>query len=368
MYFMKVKVTHEEITKGLQDVITAIPTRSSLPILSNLLLETKEQSLNITATDLEICVKKQIPAEIIEPGKITTPGKKFHDILREASDDVFVIEETKGFGMILRGEKFYVKLLGFSPDEYPDIPEVSGNELILNTKLVKEMISKTYFACSREETRYVLNGILFDFRGQNLRIVASDGRRLALYHSEIDTNFQGKYIIPQKAIVELLRLIDKTESDQIFLKISDRNNQISFITSNTELITRLIEGEFPNYEDVIPQESSNKIKLKTSRFYQAIKRASLLSTAESIAVKLEVTKNSLTVSKITPELGEVREELEVDYKGEDMVIGFNPQYLLDVLKTISEEEIEMELNGADKPGVIRLNSYYIYLVLPMQLV
>lgn len=368
MYLMKVKVLREEITKGLQDVISAIPSRSSLPILSNLLLEASDQSLKITATDLEICIKKQVSAEVIESGKITTPGKKLHDILREASDEVFIIEETKGFGMILRGEKFYVKLLGFSPDEYPDIPEISGNELILDATVVKEMVSKTYFACSREETRYVLNGILFDFRGQDLRMVASDGRRLALYHSKINTKFQGKYIVPQKAIIELLRLIDKTESEQIHLKISDKNNQISFVTAGTELITRLIEGEFPNYEDVIPQESSTKIKLKTAQFYQAIKRASLLSTTESIAVRLEVTKNSLTVSKITPELGEVREELEVDYKGEDMVIGFNPQYLLDVLKTISEEKIEIELNGADKPGVIRLNSYYIYLVLPMQLV
>jgi len=365
---MKVKIDREEMTKALQEVVSATPSRSTLPILSNLLLECHNEKLKITATDLEICIRKYISAEVLESGKITAPGKKLHDILREVSDEILLLEETKGFGIILRGGKFYVKLLGFSPEEYPDIPDITGREISLNATLLKEMISKTYFACSREETRYVLNGILFDFQMQQLRVVASDGRRLALYQNGLETKFQGKYIIPQKAIVELLRLIEKTETDVIKIKFSEKNNQISFTTPDTELITRLIEGDFPNYEEVIPDRSSNRMKIKTTQFYQAIKRASLLSTAESIAVKLEVTKDKLTVSKITPELGEVREDIDVEYKGEDMVIGFNPQYLLDVLKTIAEEEIDFELNGTDKPGVIRLDSNYIYLVLPMQLV
>lgn len=365
---MKIKIEKEQMTRALQEVISAIPSRSTLPILSNLLLETKDSILQITGTDLEICIKRQLPAEVLKPGKITVPGKKLHDILRELEDEILILEETKGFGMILRGEKFYVKLLGFSPEEYPNVPEITGKEITLEAHLLKDMVSKTYFACSREETRYVLNGILFDFRAQNLRVVASDGRRLALYQKEIETQVQGKYIVPQKAIVELLRLIEKTESDTIKIKFSDKNNQIGFVTSTTELITRLIDGDFPNYEEVIPPPSPNKLKVSTSQIYQAIKRASLLSTAESIAVKLEVSKDNLTVSKTTPELGEVREELDVEYKGEDMVIGFNPQYLLDVLRTVENEMVEFELNGPDKPGVIRLNSYYIYLVLPMQLI
>ncbi|MDD5613587.1 MAG: DNA polymerase III subunit beta, partial [Candidatus Omnitrophica bacterium] len=276
------------------------------------------------------------------------------------------IEETKNFGVIIRGEKCYFKLLGFSPEEYPDIPKTEGKKLKTETKTIATMIAKTCFACSHEETRYVLSGILFDFNNNRLRLVASDGRRLSLAEEPIQTAWEGKYIVPHKAVTELLKTLEK-DTDVLTISLSEKNNQIAFLFQNTELITRLIEGDFPNYEEVIPKESKNKLAVNTTDFYQAIKRAYLMTTAESMAVKIEVYQNKVVVSKTTPELGEGREEINATYKGEDIIVGFNPQYLLDVFKNIEQDTVEIELNGADKPGIIRLGSQYIYLILPMQL-
>ncbi len=364
---MKINVDKEIITKHLQDVISVIPSRSTLPILSNLLLETEKDQLKITATDLEVCIRKRIPVEIIQPGKITSPGKKFYDILKEIPNEKILIEETKNSGVIIRGEKCYFKLLGSSAEEYPEIPKIEGKGFKVKADILKNMISKTYFACSREETRYVLNGILFDFQDSSLKLVASDGRRLALCEEKIEIGREGKYIVPQKAVMELLKIIDGRD-EFVLINISEKNNQIAFSCNGTELITRLIEGDFPNYKEVVPEESNNKLKIKTEDFFQAIKRANLMTTSDSIAVKLELYKNKIVVSKITPDLGEGREEVAAEYSGEEMVIGFNPQYLLDVFKNIETEEIVFEFNGADKPGIIRQGGKYIYLVLPMQLV
>ncbi len=364
---MKIKVDKQEINQHLQDVITAVPSRTTLPILSNLLLEAEKDKLTITATDLEVCIRKELPVEVLQPGKITTPAKKFYDILKDIPGDNILIEEAKNSGLIIRGNKCYFKLLGFAADEYPEIPKIEGKRFKIEAGKLRKMISKTHFACSREETRYVLNGILFDFGNKKLRLVASDGRRLALCQESTDIIFEGKYIIPQKAVIELLKIIDNT--DQILdVSLSSKNNQIAFYNNTTELITRLIEGDYPNYEQVIPKESANKLKINREDFLQTIKRASIMTTTDSIAVKLELFNNKVVVSKITPELGEGREELDAQYSGEEMVVGFNPQYLVDVLKNIEQEEVSLEFNGADKPGIIRLGSEYIYLVLPMQLI
>lgn len=365
---MKAVLEKGIITQALQETIAVIPSRTTLPVLSTILLDARDNTLHLTATDLEICVKKTIPAEISQPGKVTVPGKKLYDILREIPSGEIVLEESKGLGMTIRGRRSFFKLFGFSPDEYPEIPEVEGRSLGISSSILQEMITRTYFACSREETRYTLNGVLFDFRAESLRLVASDGRRLAFFQKALKSNLEGKYIVPQKAVAELLRMIELRDKEEIRIKFSSNNNQVGFYSNNTELITRLIEGEFPNYEEVIPPQSQNKLKLKRDDFYQAVKRVSLLTTSDSIAIKLEVYKDKLVISKITPELGEAQEEMPIQYRGEELVVGFNPQYLMDVLRHLEEEEIEFELNGADKAGVIRLGSEYIYLVLPMQLI
>jgi DNA polymerase-3 subunit beta len=361
---MKVTVDRSKLLEAIQNTLTVIPNRSTLPVLSHFLLEVNNGKIAITATDLEICIRKEFEAQGEIEGKVTIPARKFYEIVKELPSEEVFIEETKNHGITIKGKNCILRLLGFSPDEYPNIPIIKGKQIIISSKQLRDLITKTYFAVSKEETRYVLNGILMELEKNRIRFVASDGKRLALAQEDITNSIEGKYIIPQKAIVELARLIE--EEQDIKIVISEKENQIAFIIKDGKLTTRLIEGEFPHYEEVIPKENEKKIRIKKDLFLSALRRASIFTTVDSLATNLEVHKNKLIITKITPELGEAREEIEMEYNGDETVVSFNPMFLIDALKTIEEEVINFEVNGADKPGVIRINSKYIYLVLPMQ--
>jgi DNA polymerase-3 subunit beta len=226
----------------------------------------------------------------------------------------------------------------------------------------------TYFAMSFDQTRYVLNGSLFVIGPKTLRVVATDGRRLSMIESPIQLpkDFEKnpkQIIVPAKAISELLKTLG-TESD---VSITISENQALFNLGRTTIISRLIEGEFPKYEQVIPKELKDKLRIGREGLFLAVKRASILTSQESQAIKLEVLKDKLVISKVTPELGESREELPVSYGGPGLVIGFNPSYLLDVLKNMDRPEVALELSSSEKPGVIRTEDGYVYVVLPMQI-
>ncbi len=226
------------------------------------------------------------------------------------------------------------------------------------------MLSLTNFSMSHDETRYVLNGTLFLFKEKTLTLVATDGRRLAFIKKEFPNieNINKEFIVPFKATLELNRVLKEEGT----LRASLASNQVLFELDGTSIISRLIEGEFPNYEQVIPKEAKEKIKISREDFLQAAKRTGLFTTQDSQSIKLELFKNKMVVSKNSPNIGEAHEEIDIDYKGAELVVGFNPVYLTEVLKVLSLDEIEFELISGDKPGVIRTKEY-LYLVLPMQL-
>jgi DNA polymerase-3 subunit beta len=233
------------------------------------------------------------------------------------------------------------------------------------------MLQLTSFAVSHEETRYVLNGVLLELQKHPhkdksvLKLVATDGRRLALCEKELElkTTKEIKIIIPQKTITELQRNL----KDEGRILIIITTNQVFFELDHITIISRLIEGPFPDYTRVIPAASETKIKIDRQQFLQAVRRASLLTTPDSLAVRLELTHDKLIVTKSTPDVGESREELVVEYTGKDLIIGFNPSYLIDVLRSLSGAFVELELSEAEKPGVIRTEEY-VYLIQPMRLV
>ncbi|MCX5681613.1 MAG: DNA polymerase III subunit beta, partial [Candidatus Omnitrophica bacterium] len=233
-----------------------------------------------------------------------------------------------------------------------------------NQSTLKEMLKMTSFAASHEEARYLLNGVLLEIEGENIRIVGTDGRRLA----KIERKLEGankkdvSVILPIKAVSEIMRNL-KDEGTVSFLT---GTNQILFDINNVLVATRIIEGEFPNYSQVVPAEQKTKIKINTQEFLSAIRRANLLATPDFQAVKFEVFKDKLVVSKITPDVGESREEVPIEYGGGELIVGFNPGFFIEVLKNIAEEKISLELLGPDKPGVIRLDGY-LYLALPMRI-
>jgi DNA polymerase-3 subunit beta len=300
-----------------------------------------------------------------EAGAITLPAKRFGDIIRDLPGDNIEINTKKNNLVIIETESCQFKLMGLGREEFPKLPEFKDKEAIpLEQSSLKQALNLTSFAVSFDETRYILNGILFKILQDKLVLVATDGKRLAIMEKSLKQRTEKDYsiIVPIKSIHELNRNLQ--EEGELSLTLGA--NQALFDLGKTVIVSRLIEGEFPDYQQVIPSASEYKMTVDRQELLLAVRRAALLATPDYQAVKFELFKNKLVVSKSTPDIGESREELSVEYQGKELVIGFNPNYLIDVLKNVVQEKIELELADSEKPGVIRLEGY-IYIVLPMRL-
>ncbi|HOW35323.1 MAG TPA: DNA polymerase III subunit beta [Candidatus Omnitrophota bacterium] len=362
---MKIKTTKENILLGIQIVQNIVNPKSTLPILSNLLIETKKDTIKLNATDLDIGISCEVPVSILEEGAITIPAKKFSDIIRELPPGDITIVTKKNNQIEIEGDKIRFKLSGLPKEEFPKFPEFNDTEVVqIEQNVLKEMLRLTSFAVSHEESRYVLNGVLLEIDSKVIRIVATDGRRLAKIEKKLPnpTKKEISVIIPIKAIHE----INRNLKEEGMLSFVASANQALFDIGGILIATRIIEGEFPNYSQVIPEPVAAKIKINTQDLLSAIRRANLLTTPDFQAIKFEVFKEKLIVSKTTPDVGESREEVAIEYGGPELIVGFNPQFLIDVLKNVNAEHVEWELSGSDKPGVMRLEDY-LYLALPMRL-
>ncbi|MFA4984556.1 MAG: DNA polymerase III subunit beta [Candidatus Omnitrophota bacterium] len=362
---MKFKTGKETLLTAIQSVQNVISPKIALPILSNILIESQQDAIRLTATDLDIGITCVINVNIQEVGAITIPAKRFNDIIRELPGDEVSITTKKNNQVSIETGQCHFKVMGLAPEEFPKLPDFKDKETIkIEQATLKHMLGLTSFAVSSDESRYILSGILFKIQKSTITLVATDGKRLAVVNKkpkqDIDKDIQ--IIVPLKTIQELNRNLQ--EDGDVSMVLGD--NQVMFDLGQTAVISRLIEGEFPDYRQVIPPQSENKMRVNREEFLLSVKRAALLSTPDYQAVKLEIFKNKLVVSKSTPDVGESREELGVGYQGKELIIGFNPFYLIDVLKNLEEDEIDLELTDSEKPGVIR-SSGYIYIVLPMRL-
>ena len=366
MDIMKLKISKDDLLYGITKVQNVVSSKATLPILSNMLLETtKKSTIRLYATDLDIGISCEIPVQILEEGAITLPAKKFNDIIKELPEGDVVITTKKNNHIEIEGEKCLFKLIGLPKEEFPKFPEFKNVEaVVIDQGVLKEMLKMTSFAVSHEEARYILNGVLLEIEDDIIRLVATDGRRLAKSEKKLETPIkkETRIIIPTKAVYEVMRNI-KEEGQ---LSLLTNANQLLFDIDHVLIATRIIEGDYPNYNQVIPPEQKIKITINTQGLLAAIKRANLLTTPDFQAVKFEVFKDKLIVSKITPDLGESREEVGIHYGGSELIVGFNPHFFIEALKNIETEEVSLELLGADKPGVIRMNEY-LYLALPMRI-
>lgn len=364
---MKFKINKNQLLKITQKVQNAISSKTTLPILTNILLEAQKNTLKITATDLDVGISSTLPIIPELEGAITLPAKKFIDIIKELPDSPEILISTKKNNItIIQCGKIIFKIIGLPKEEFPQPPQFKDKSAITLPQLfLKNMISITSFAVSRDETRYVLNGILVVIQNKTIKLIATDGRRLAVVEKTLptETNMSKKVIVPTKTIQELSRLLQE-EGD---VKILFDENQILFNLEDTVIISRLIEGEFPNYEQVIPKKVEEKVIVNKDTLLAAAKRASILTNQDSLAIKMDISKDRMAISKNTPYMGEVKEELGVSYKGKNLSVGFNPNYIIEVLKNIDTNEVSLELADNGKPGVIRLGNEYVYVVLPMQI-
>jgi len=368
---MNLSIAKEQILNGLQAVQNVVSTRTTLPILSNVLISAEGDRIKLTATDLDVTVTCSVEAKVKKGGSSTVPVKKLFGIVRELGANEMDVEvDEKNIFSVRCGASFY-KIHGLAADEFPPAPSFKEEKrVLLPQATVKTMLRKTSFAISTDESRYVLNGIFLSLKDHKLTMVATDGRRLAMVDEETDVpeKAQGEFIVPAKAVNELNRLFQ--ESGDVELKYGD--NQAAFALTGEKgfdvlVITKLIEGNYPNYRQVIPGETRERVALPREEFLHALRRAEIMTSDKANSVKLSFGKNNLAITANAPEIGEARESLAINYKGKELAIAFNPRYLIDPLNALTEDEVFLELIDELSPGVLKINSPFLYVVMPMRL-
>ncbi len=368
---MNLTISKEQIINGLQAVQNVVSTRTTLPILSNVLLRAEGDRLELTATDLDVTVACTVEAKVAKGGASTVPVKRLFGIVRELSSLEIELEVDEKNTCIVRAGPSFYKINGLSADEFPPLPKFKENKKVsLPQETLKGMMKKTSFAVSSDESRYVLNGIFLSLKEHKLTMVATDGRRLALVDEELDIadESQGEFIVPAKTVNELNRLLQ----DKGGVEIHYSENQASFTLkdekqSSVLIVTKLIEGNYPNYRQVIPAETKERVALAREEFLHALRRAEIMTSEKSNSVKLSFTKNKLEITANSPEVGEAKESLAINYKGPDIAIAFNPKYVIDPLNALVNDEVFLELIDELSPGVLKINGPFLYVVMPMRL-
>lgn len=368
---MNLTIAKDQILNGLQSVQNVVSTRTTLPILSNVLVRAEGDRVEFTATDLDVTVSCSVEATVKEGGATTIPVKKFFGIIRELTSPEIEIEtDDKNVTSIRAGSSFF-KIRGLAAEEFPPLPKFKEDKRItVPQEKLRSMLKKTAFAISTDESRYVLNGIYLSLKDHKITMVATDGRRLALVDEEADIaeKSQGEFIIPSKAVNELSRLL--TDKGDVDVNFSD--NQASFTLKAEKgpgvlIVSKLIEGNYPNYRQVIPAETKERIALPREEFLHALRRAEIMTSDKQNSVKMAFVKNQLAITANSPDVGEARETMSVNYKGKDLAIAFNPAYLIEPLNALAEDEVFIELIDELSPGVLKINGPFLYVVMPMRL-
>jgi DNA polymerase III subunit beta len=368
---MNLTITKEQISHGLQSVQNVVSTRTTLPILSNVLLKADGNRLEMTATDLDVTITCSVEATVKSPGATTIPVKKLFGIVRELTNPEIELETDDKNVTSLRSGSSFFKIRGLGAEEFPPPPKFKEDKkVVLPQEKIRGMLRKTSFAISTDESRYVLNGILMSLKEHKLTMVATDGRRLALVDEEVDVadKSQGEFIVPAKAVNELNRLLQ--EKGEVDIRYTD--NQAAFNLKDDKgfsllIVTKLIEGSYPNYRQVIPGETKERIALAREEFMHALRRAEIMTSEKQNSVKLNFTKNNLAITANSPDVGEARETLAINYKGKDLAIAFNPSYVIDPLNALNTDEVFLELIDELSPGVLKINGPFLYVVMPMRL-
>jgi DNA polymerase III subunit beta len=363
---MKFNVSKDKLLEGLSIVQNVVSTRTTLPILSNVLLQASEGEIRLTTTDLDVGVRGSVEAQVERSGATTLPARRLFSIVRELpAAEIYVDVDSKNLASIRSGPSYF-KILGLPEEEFPPLPRFDDAKIFtIAQKDLKDGLKKTSYAISTDETRYVLNGTLFSFKDNKLTLVATDGRRLALVDLELEfpRSQEIDVIVPTKAVMELQRLV-KDEGD---VKVSIGENQIAFEINQTLLVSKLIEGNYPNYRQVIPSEAKERVTLERETLLNAVRRVALLASEKSNSVKLSFSKGNIDIVATTPDVGEARESLVVMYKGREFSIAFNPEFLMAPLRNLSTDEVYLDLIDEMSPGVIKIAGPFLYVLMPMRL-
>jgi len=364
---MEVVLERDAFLKGLQMVQNIVEPRQTLPILANVLLEAEGEVVRMTATDLEVGARVSVPAKVAAKGKITVSARKLAEIVKELPAAAVALKVAENVMVSLRCGGATYRLVGLAADDFPPVVPASPESWVsLDAKTLRDMLGQTSFAVSHDETRYALNGVLFVFQGKDIRMVATDGHRLAMSTRSLGKGVGGATgIVPRKAVTEIMRVLGASEEVQVAIT----ENQFVLQMPNFVMTARLIDGQFPNYDAVIPKSHPGKLVAARATLSAALRRVSVMSEERNKPVKLALSPASLKVTASSQELGEAEEIVEVEYAGEEHVIGFNSRYLLDAMAALEKDRLVFEIKDAQSPGVIKSaeDEGYCCVIMPMRI-
>ncbi|HOW69163.1 MAG TPA: DNA polymerase III subunit beta [Phycisphaerae bacterium] len=358
---------------GLVEVLnlatSVVASRTPKDILKSVRLTTTDDGLLISATDLEVGLRGVVrQVEVKSPGESLLPADKLMQIARESMDETLSIEDD-GEKCHITGQDSIFDIYGHDPHEYPPVPDLEGPaDLEIDSQVLHRLIERTVFSVAKENTRYAINGVLWEKRGRKLSLVATDGRRLAWATGSterVNSDDDRKMIVPAKTVSVLQRVLGSIEQ-QVAVQFSD--NQVVVAGAGYTVSSALVEGHFPPYEEVIPQDNDKRIELPTESFLSAVRRASLLANDQSKGVRLHFGDGKLVLSSRAPEQGEATVSMVVDYAGPPLEIGFNPVFLTEALRVAASPIVTAELKDGMRPGIFRVGGDFVYLVMPVSLV
>lgn len=374
---MEFTISTDELSKGLYRAQGIVEKKSGMPILSNVLFSAlPDQRIFISATDLEISMIGEYKAEVVNEGRVTVSAKHLYEIVRYMPKGKVRIKKLENNWAEVKSGNIEFKIMGMPAEDFQSIPEVKVDDLLeIDSLDLKKLISKTLYSVSNDETRYVLNGAYLEATGDScLRMVATDGHRLAMMdidtkNKELSKEFSKGIIIPKKGLLEIQRLL---ETEDVKCKIGIEKNSLIFHVDSLTIIMRLLEGTFPEYNHVIPKDLKTKILLDRKSFFESLRRVSILAqdrTDRTLSIKLNLSKSKMQITTNNPDLGEAREDIDIEYSGKEFSVGFNARYLMDALSSIEKEKVEFSIEDDLSPGMIKPidDKNYTCVVMPMRI-
>ena len=373
---MKFKINRDHFSNGLTQVLNVVGSKAAMPILSNVLIEAEKDQISLTTTNLDLGIRCKIKADVKEGGAVTLPVRRLATIVRELPNVDVSLDSSASHQVKLASGGSNFRIMGLGPEEFPRLPD-SGDDktFTLEQGELASMLGNVAYAQSTDETRYILNGVYYNFRDGKLTLVATDGRRLALVSKEIPvpTASAGAIILPAKTVTELLRLLGK--GDKIRIAFNERRaafqietgKDSSGLVDNIYLFSKVVEGNYPNYQQVIPKETHQRIKLERELFLQCVHRAALVTSEKSNSVKIKLSSNLLEITAASPDFGEAHESMAISYSGPELQVAFNPQFVMDPLRALTKDEVFFELKDEVSPGVFKTLESFVCVIMPVRL-
>jgi DNA polymerase-3 subunit beta len=373
---MKFKINRDHFANGLAQVLNVVGSKATMPILSNVLIEAEKDQISLSTTNLDLGIRCKIKAEIKEGGSVTLPVKRLATIVRELPSVDVTFDGSPNHQVKLTSGGSTFKIMGIGKDEFPPLPEFGDEKAYtLDQSELVSMLRSVSYAQSTDETRYILNGVYFNFRDEKLTLVATDGRRLALIAKEMEvpTANAGAIILPAKTVSELNRLLDKGTKVKINFNERRAAFQISTDKDTSGLIdyvylySKVVEGNYPNYQQVVPKETHQRIKLERELLLQCVHRAQLVCSEKANSVKIKISSNLLEIFAASSDFGEAHESMAIGYNGPDLQVAFNPAFLMDPLKALTKDEVFFEVKDEVSPGVFKTLESFICVIMPVRL-